>query len=672
MSHCFLLPCLFLYPIQVDEYKMAYFQGFNPAPADPKPCTNYGCMYLIAPEDTHMLCMFCLGLTHARNAFEKRGWCPACFSLSDGDKGDRLTRVNARAAKTFVEAPDRGASRDWPPPRSGLDLGLCAPSTSGPRVPAATSQRRIPQYPGSPARKVARAELDPSYEAFLASRGRVPAPSFSFSAFRSEHSFGASGAASVSYAREDVGFDVDDADSFHGYDDTYAPLARDETWDSIAERDLPVDPELDPQDDPDGFKVVDQVGFGEDDEDNDGDVAEDAPDVGPPILARELDPPPPDQDAATPRPHPESWDLIEVLRQASGRCGRSWPSVDQAQDAGDDWPGCPRKPAPRKVVLPLARGFQSTFIASWDSPTSKYDHVKAAFDTERMVESGFSPLPIVGPIVGAYLNNPRATPVRPLGKDPTLPAKDGEASKAAAATYGLVVAQAKHLNAVSLLQGAISKVLEEMGNLPVPKNDNAEDLDRYHEQIRRGSAELDRYNQEMVKFTWAAASIGGHVASSLVVAERVRWLNTSPHLDANVRKGLLEGPIEPGGLFAGALERLALKVEAQRPGCEALSSLTPRPPPRQQQGQLVPRQVQRQQGQRPSQRQGQQGGGGGRNNSNRPQQPRQGTSADRHTQRDPPTTSRPEGRDGDRRGTSAALTGGKKHTGKGGRGQQRK
>ena len=641
---------------------MSYLKGFDPAPADPKPCTNFGCLYLIAPADMHSQCMFCLGLSHARDAFEQPGRCPACFSLSDRDKGDRLARVKNRWDTIIAGAPDQ----DWPPQRSKLDLGPYA-APAGRRVPPATSQRRFP-HPGSPARKAARADVDPSYEVFLASRRRIPAPSFSFSAFRSEHSFGASGAASVSYARENLDFDADDADTFRGYDDAYPPLASGEGWDDIAERDLPLDQEPDPRHDPDDFDVIDQVGYGE--EDNDGDVTGDVPEVGPPLLTQEIDHPPPDQDAAVPRTDPESWDLIEVLRQASGRCGRGWPSVDQTRSAENDWPGCPRKPAPRKVVLPFARGFQGTFTSSWESPTSKYEHVKAPFDTEKMVETGFNPLPVVGPIVGAYLSNPRANPVRPLAKDPTLPARDGEASKAAATSYGLVVAQAKHLNAVSLLQGAITTVLEEMGKLPAPES--AEDLDRYREQIQRGSAELHRYNQEMIKFTWAAASIGGHVASSLVVAERVRWLNTSPHLDANVRKGLLEGPIEPGGLFAGALERLALTVEAQRPGCEALSSLTPRPPPKQQQGPLVPRQVQRQQAHRQGQRQGQQSGGGGRSINNRPQQPRQERSADRHTQRDSSVTPRTGGRDAERRVTSAAPTGGKKSTGRGGKGQQRK
>ena len=175
----------------------------------------------------------------------------------------------------------------------------------------------------------------------------------------------------------------------------------------------------------------------------------------------------------------------------------------------------------------------------------------------------------------------------------------------------------------------------------------------------------------MIKFTWATTALAGRIVTSIIVAERTRWVDSNPNLDAAIRKDLLEGPFQPGGLFKGALERMALAVEEQRPGCEALITFAPPRPPRNQPRDFLPRQVQRQ-ASRQAPRQYPGGGGGAR----QPQRTRQGRD---DGQRAPPRASSADARDrrpprpaDQRRRPPAAPAGAKKGANKSTKTQQKK
>ena len=594
---------------------------FDPAPAQPTSCVSIGCIYLLSPNDEHTLCMFCLGLFHARDAFEKPGWCPACSKLTDREKGRRLARVKAYEDRSLVDNFDlrdrlsRPAPDPWPPlPRPAR---ACSTATGArPRVPVATSQRRDADLGASPpARKVPRAGLEPRQGAPLAAR-RQPAPSFSFSAFRAEQSCGSG---SLSFSREDLDYTNDE------YDDLYAPLAPDDEWGGLLDRDRPLDDDLPSyQEPPEEYRVLDQVGYNEDDDMVAG-AEDDNPDPDMPRLAPEAELPPRDEEGNDPPPRPaaEGWDLAELLKQASIRCGRTWPNTTPLRNPEDDWPGVGAKTPRGKVVLPLAQGFKKTFTATWEKPTVAPSCPKATFETELSESVGLKALATVGYTVGAYLLDPSAPRIRPLAVEPLLPTKEErDASLARGKVYTLVTAQAKHLNATSLLQGSLTAILAGMGDVP----------------SRDEIAEIKRIHEEMIKFTWATTALAGHIATSITVAERTRWVNSNPKLDPAIRKDLLEGPIVPGGLFEGALERMALAVEKQRPACEALITFAP-PPPRNQPRDLVPRQVQRQNTRQAPRQTQYRGGGAG---SRQPQRHRQGRD---DAERAPPRASSADARD---------------------------
>ena len=618
------------------------------------PCSSFGCTYYLSPTDDHSKCMFCLGLFHARDAFEKPGWCPACSTMTDREKGRRLARVKAYEDRALCGDPDvRGGRphdpapplwRPVPPPRARLAVGRGRP------LPAASSMDRDLDYEPPPARKIPRTAPGPC-------RGSAQrlAPSFSYSAVRTERSF-ASG--SLSYSRDDLSYRVETDDD----DLPDLPPREIDDWGDHVDDCRPVE-NASPFRPPDEFQVLDQVGFGEDDG-PDGDIEDgellDA-DIPPPAPEPVPVQPPPQvqDDVAPPFPAADDWDLVELLKRAATRSDHVWPVAAPPPDPEDSWPGAETRAPSRKVILPLARGFKATFTASWENPTGKPTYVvKPTFDMDAMPSLGLDALATVGPTVGAYLNDPRAPRIRPLAREPTLPSRsDQEASKAAGRMYDLVISQAKHLNAASLLQMSLTNILEGIGAAPKPE----------HAPLL---AEASRIHQELIKFSCATASLSGRIASSILIAERSRWLNSSPTLDATIRKDLLEAPIQAGGLFKGAVEKMALAVEEQRPGVEALTSFAPpRPPrpPRNQPRDFLPRQVQR------PQRQYQQGGGGGRRNANQPQRPRQDDSGGA---RAPPRDASADTRDRrpaePRRGPPAAPAGAKKGTGKSNRGQQRK
>ena len=595
----------------------------------PRVCFSRACNNLISPGDGHSTCMHCLGLEHARNAFEVPGFCPCCLMLSDREKGRRLSRVRARLDGST-------APRDeWPPlpPRPTARWAMDPRATSTgvrPRAPAATSQRREADtgYP-SPVRKAPRTNIDPARPSSsgAAAPRRHPAASFSFASFRTERSYAADLQSYSSRA------DPTEADY------TYEPLPprcqlpAGMGWGDYMDGEDPVDDLPSYQEPPAELRVIDEVGYDEDPEDLDLDAPvfpfgeedqphhEDDMDEEPPRPAvdppevRPADPPeahapqvevPPGDHAGPPpppRPLVEGWDLVELLRQASIRCGREWPVVLLPQDPEDTWPGAPTETRQPRTTLPLAQGFKATFTANWAEPAvtpPTLRHTKVPFDTVDMPSAGLGTMPAVGPIMGAYLLDPTAPRIKPLAKDPDFPnKKDRDASNASIKLFSLLTAAGKHHNTIALLQGSLSAILEGLGDPPT--------LDEL--------AEIRRIHQELIKFVCSSTALLGRATTAVIMAERVRWLDISPRLDSAARKDLLEGPILPGGLFKGALERMALAVEEQRPGCEALAALAPRPVVLQSRSQ-PPRQAQRQQW--PQRRQS----GHGQQAPQRPRQPR--------------------------------------------------
>ena len=542
---------------------MAAGRDYDPLP---RQCIKRWCNYLIAPDDEHTCCVLCLGLAHARDAFEVPGFCPSCTLFSAAEKGRRLGRVRSY----LEEHPMAGDGRPRP---------LAEPRPS-------TSSQQFADNAGCPPPVWKASRPGPGYDSTAGepSTRRQPEASFPYDSFGSEQSFRPDLCSSLrqDYAPTPFGCQL--------------PADR-PTWGSRMDLAHPTHPiQAPPQEPPEEeeFRVIDQVGYDLDDIDadvpaemygEDGELLEDrdggdgdppragvpcGAEGGAPPQAREGDAPVAPVVGADPDGEevdqlvPADWDLLELLRRAAIRTGRTWPEAAPQPDPEDSWPGADIRAPRRRAVLPLAQGFKACFTANWQAPTSApptMRNTKVPFDTVAMNAAGLGTLPTVGPVVGAYLMDPSAPNVRQMAREPVLPEQPRKASIADAKLYGFIASAGKHLNTISLLQQSLTHILEGSGEAPLTP---------------RKMAEVKRIHGELIKFSCSATALVGRAGTAVIMAERARWLDSHPRLDALARELLWKCPIQEGGLFEGALKGLAITVEEHRPGIEALAALVPR------------------------------------------------------------------------------------------------
>ena len=546
-------------------------------------CFSRTCDNLLSPGDKHTRCMFCLGLEHARQAFENPGFCPCCLYFSDREKGRRISRVNSHQDRSLAGTSDLRArlSRpapdiEWPalPPPRGRPLPRPGASSTVSRPPdlGAVPRRRPESYrDSSPARKAPRT---------VSYRPARPLGSYAASS-RSDDDY----SFLDRYSRDDrwddsrySGADSPEVDRYVPPHGDLPPLFHEgRDWGGVMDDDRPIDDLPSFQEPVDDYRVLDIVGYNDDDLSDAADVQEPQDEDAPPreVLAigdHLLPDDPPavaavaEADAAAgaaPDLPTDDRELVDLFHQASVRCNRPWPEEAPPPSKEEEFYGLKSKKPNRKIILPLAQGFKAYYTACWNKPSvtpSTPRRSRVPIDVVDMPSLCLDNLPKIDRTVGAFLLNP--TPhITPLTHDPVFPVKrDKDASAANGKHYDLIVAAAKHLNASALIQGSQTALLHEMGNNSTP------------EQL----AEVRRLHEEIVTFTCCLTDLLGRMATSAIMAERARWLDVSRNLDPDARKELSEGAIIPGGLFKGALERLALSVEVQRPGCEALAAFVPR------------------------------------------------------------------------------------------------
>lgn len=563
-------------------YTMAYGGDDGPTGMQldrPRRCMSRNCDNLLSVGDSHTSCMFCMGLTHARKAFETPGFCPCCILLDDREKGRRIARVSHHLERMSRAAPD-----DWPDlprPGGGLVNYFRAPTSTatGPDPGAVPKRQGLARRGPSPPRKAQRTgayagRLDDDERSFLEHRDRWD--DFTFDRPRL---FDEDRRAPRPDDRYTPPPDVRRAPRREDHDDLPPLIYEGRDWGDVMD-------EVDQVEDydRDDYQIVDMVGYDDVDHDDfrvhfsplrDEDApavdapAEDAPAGDAPAEgAPAPDGPPAEAAAAAAAPAPalptDDRELVDLFRQAAARGGRPWPEEAPPPPEEDEWPGLRPRKVVKKVVLPVAQGFKASYTACWNTPLTTPAtprRSRVPFDMADMPSLCLDGMPAIDRTVGAFLQNPTQPRIVPLTHDPTFPqARDRSASAANAKHYDLITSAAKHLNASALLQNSQTKLLEQMGDAPTP------------EQL----AEVRRLQEESVVFTCCLADLLGRMATAAIIAERVRWLESSPGLPADAHRNLLKSPIVPGGLFKEALEKMALEIEGQRPAVEALAAFIPR------------------------------------------------------------------------------------------------
>ena len=178
--------------------------GSNDTQDRQRVCFRRDCDKTLATDDPHTVCMFCLGLEHARQAFETPGFCPCCLALSTKDKGRRLARVSSHQRENASVPSGSGGSDlraslnrpvadPWPPLPTPGGRPIAKPSSTAtkPRpTPVATVTTATVARPRSrptaavteprtgptPAPRVARKRPpSPRYERELRAEAPVPA-----------------------------------------------------------------------------------------------------------------------------------------------------------------------------------------------------------------------------------------------------------------------------------------------------------------------------------------------------------------------------------------------------------------------------------------------------------------------------------------------------------------
>ena len=283
-------------------------------------------------------------------------------------------------------------------------------------------------------------------------------------------------------------------------------------------------------------------------------------------------PPEPAQEPAQPPPPPLEMDqspLVDIFKKAAARGGLKWPTEEVPVAPGEDWVtinhGFQKKEAPaakRVQVLPLAKGFTTALSAAWKRPNSfsfPPEH-KMDVDCAGAEAAGLGGMPAMDKHMAAHLlRKPDVT----WSKEPVFPGShDKDVSSIAKKAYWSMTLGVKAVNAIALLQGSTSHVLQAMGDNPTLEH----------------LLELRRLHLETMYLTKYSTEMSGRAMAHLVVLERSRWLNLTPKFAD--RLTTLDQPILQTNLFSGSLPDITARHEQDSKQKEALRAYMPTEPPR--------------------------------------------------------------------------------------------
>ena len=254
-------------------------------------------------------------------------------------------------------------------------------------------------------------------------------------------------------------------------------------------------------------------------------------------------------------------DLPEIFKKAALRCGLAWPAEEeQATEEPSVWEQL--QPPDTEVLvrrrLPLAKGFQKALTLSWKKPGSftwprqakprKVDCV----GQDDLILGG---LPLPDTEVATHL-------LRTSSVDPRHPKfatkRDRDFSAINAKVYDQQASVARALNAMAILQGATTSIINS------DAQPSTEDL-----------AELKRLHHETMLLTKTVTEQVGRSMSLIVTLERSMWANLAVKTSSAVKEDLLNLPMDHRGLLIGGLDML---VEAHASGQrhkEAMNALLP-------------------------------------------------------------------------------------------------
>ena len=204
-------------------------------------------------------------------------------------------------------------------------------------------------------------------------------------------------------------------------------------------------------------------------------------------------------------------DLPEIFKKASLKCGLTWPAEEeQASEEPSIWEQL--QPPDKEVLvrkrLPLAKGFQKALTLSWKKPGSftwprqakprKIDCV----GQDDLILGGL-PLPD-SEVATHLLQTPSVDPRHPK----FVTKRDRDFSAINAKVYDQQASVARALNAMAILQGATTSIINS------DAQPSTEDL-----------AELKRLHHETMLLTKTVTEQVGRSMSLVVTLERSMWAN---------------------------------------------------------------------------------------------------------------------------------------------------
>ena len=267
------------------------------------------------------------------------------------------------------------------------------------------------------------------------------------------------------------------------------------------------------------------------------------------------------EDGSSPPAPGKAPDLPEVFKKAALRCGLAWP--DEEEQAAEEPSVWEQLQPPDTVVLvkrrlPLAKGFKKALTMSWNKPGSftwpkqvkprKIDCV----DKDDLILEG---LPLPDAEVATHL-------LQASGVDSKHPRfitkRDRDISSVNAKVYDQQASIAGALNAIAILQGATTSIIN------TNTQPSAEEM-----------VELKRLHHETMLLTKSVTEQVGRSMSLAVTLERSMWANLAVKTNSAVKNELLDLPMDHRGLLIGGLSKL---VEAHASGQrhrEAMNALLP-------------------------------------------------------------------------------------------------
>ena len=552
-------------------------------------------------NDGHAVCLYCLGVSHARNAYEDTGpMCSHCDKMEINYKKSRLTRVTNFYLTEFGDQsqPTRGPSPPPPPPRDPwpshvltgegqraapkrkLDYAAAvrrAPASSSQaaagqerpipaprsRAPATVSSQvsvvraydaqtyeacgarpKTQARPPQPAQRAAQQVVIATVECPPKPAPRLKQPAVATSSMV-DHLDPSPERRHLSWGDQVEEGELSDEElpSFQYHDGDYVVV--DEDYGADQDYVLPTDGEED--------EVMLRRPF-QDDADVDmeeyGDQQVDAPAAPPPQPYVEL--------------QRDDSHIMDIYKKAALRCGHVWPesSTKRVVWQGRTETELPALP-PKKQKLPQALGFHETMVLAWKDPIAKTEFTpRSAKGVLEMVDMDTMAIDVMPPMdkaMASYLANPQAPRIITQEREPVFTsATDKEASKVNKWLYGHMSFVAKGLNAGALLQGSMKALLLEMGNSSSPAQ----------------LAELRRLNHEMANLQCEMAEHTGQAMVSSVLQERWRWVNLAPLSDA-IKKDMVSKDISHKGLFHDVLENMSITIQQAESSTKTMKALEP-------------------------------------------------------------------------------------------------